>query len=69
MLLEVAKFVWQVALRKEKQDSLRPCTKHDNINSQGAANSVVFCIFVGENMNLHVGFLVQVRLTVVNVRC
>lgn len=48
MLLEAFKFVWQMILQKRGQDQWRLCTKHDNINSQGAANSVVFFVFVGK---------------------
>jgi hypothetical protein len=38
MLLEATKFVWQVVLPKQEQDERRRCTKHDNINYQGAEN-------------------------------
>jgi hypothetical protein len=48
---------------------MKAVIKHDNINSQAAANSVVFFLFVGKSVNLHVGFLAKVRLTVLNAVC
>jgi hypothetical protein len=48
MLLEAVKLMWQVVLRKEEQNEGRLCKKHGNINSQRAANSVVFFLFVGK---------------------
>jgi hypothetical protein len=39
---------WAGDTSKKEQNEWRLCTKHDNINSQGLANSVVFSYLLGK---------------------